>query len=453
MLNFDTDNPLIALCASTSRIVQLQSTSYTKQSRLLQPIVTKPENGKYIALAQQLLDTLVERASSGETGYISLSVLNQQLSTSEYTVDVDELKLTAKFLAQDGVFYYSDETGSSKSTRNLTKLLDYQARSERVRLTSASRLLYRITSSFKDWMFEDKEVEKITRAIKVGEYHRVPKLVENNIIMFRSLNEEITRMYESSDYDELAAAYFERRQVYQDTLMLSQEAARNAIILLSGDDVRADIEYKNGLNPDANITPSILAAHINELIAAVEALSRNFTELIKLLQKPREYRLGIIDFKVQAELFTGSTLSEDVLTSWTNSHFGWQLPAHIHSALDFSKSLIIPVNEDKSVVISIDLNDKKDAILSWVEQHREQIITQLKSGAKPLHWLINNFNRESTLEHMDDIFDLFTTSFKECKLVDGITIKVNRDCQHTIKLNNGSNIRVSDITLSAGEAS
>ncbi|MCI2286125.1 hypothetical protein L3081_25230 [Colwellia sp. MSW7] len=322
MLNFDTDNPFIAICAATSRIVQLQSTSYTKHSGVLQPITTKQLNGKYIYIAQKLLESLADRAVSGDTGYISLALICQQLNANHNSIDIDELKLTAKFLAQDGEFFYDIDNGQTNSTRKLTKLLDYQIRSDRVRLTTASRLLYRVTSNFKDWMFEDKEVEKIARAIKTGEFHRIPSLVESNIVMFRSLNEEITRMYESSDYDELTESYLNRRHVYQETLSLSQEAARTAILMLSSDEVRADIDHLRNTNPEADITTRRLLAHINELIAAIEALSRNFSQLINILQKPRDYRLGVIDFSSQADDFAKSTISEEVLLDWTNSHFG-----------------------------------------------------------------------------------------------------------------------------------
>lgn len=450
MLNFDTDNPFIAICAATSRIVQLQSTSYTKHSGVLQPITTKQLNGKYIYIAQKLLESLADRAVSGDTGYISLALICQQLNANHNSIDIDELKLTAKFLAQDGEFFYDIDNGQTNSTRKLTKLLDYQIRSDRVRLTTASRLLYRVTSNFKDWMFEDKEVEKIARAIKTGEFHRIPSLVESNIVMFRSLNEEITRMYESSDYDELTESYLNRRHVYQETLSLSQEAARTAIFMLSSDEVRADIDHLRNTNPEADITTRRLLAHINELIAAIEALSRNFSQLINILQKPRDYRLGVIDFNSQADNFAKSTISEEVLLDWTNSHFGWQLPLHIHSVIDFSGALVLPNKDDTPKVISVDFDDGNDPIFTWVEQNRKELLTHLESGPKQLHWLINHFNQNQNLSEMDDIYDLFTTSFDEQKLVEDITVRVNSDNQHSLTLANGSKILLSDVTLSIG---
>ena len=89
MLNFDTDNPFIAICAATSRIVQLQSTSYTKHSGVLQPITTKQLNGKYIYIAQKLLESLADRAVSGDTGYISLALICQQLNANHISIDID----------------------------------------------------------------------------------------------------------------------------------------------------------------------------------------------------------------------------------------------------------------------------------------------------------------------------------------------------------------------------
>jgi len=451
MLNLDTDNPFIAICAATSRIVQLQSTSYTKHSGALHPITTKPINGKYIYIAQMLLESLAERAVAGDSGYISLDSICQQLSSQSCSVEIDELRLTAKFLAQDGEFFYESDNGITNSTRKLTKLLDYQARSDRVRLTAASRLLYRVTSNFKDWMFEDKEVEKILRAIRTREFHRIPALVESNILMFRSLNEEITRMYESPDYDELTESYLSRRHVYQETLSLSQDAARQAILMLSSDEIRADIDQFKSKIPQADLTNRRLLAHINELIAAIEALSRNFNELIKVLQKPREYRLGVIDFNTQAQNFAKSKISEEVLASWTNSHFGWQLPSHIHSVIDFSGSLILPTHDDVSTVISIDFDERANLITSWVEQNYEKLLTELKSGPKQLHVLIKSFNQESFLSEIDDIYDLFTTSFDEQKLVEDITVRVGNDKQHSLTLADGNKILVSDITLAIGD--
>ncbi|WP_210797396.1 hypothetical protein [Pseudoalteromonas ostreae] len=404
-------------------------------------------------MAQKLLEVLAERTVSGDTGYISLDLICQQLNANYISIEIDELKLTAKFLAQDSEFFYDIENGQTNSTRKLTKLLDYQIRSERVRLTTASRLLYRVTSYFKDWMFEDKEVEKIVRAIKTREFHRIPSLVESNVVMFRSLNEEITRMYESSDYDELTESYLNRRRVYQETLSLSQEAARAAILMLSSDEARADIEHLQNTNPETEVTTRRLLAHINELIAAIEALSRNFSQLINILQKPRDYRLGVIDFSSQAANFAKSTISEEVLLDWTNSHFGWQLPHHIHSVIDFSGALVLPNRDDTPKVISVDFDDGNDPIFTWVEQNHKELLTHLESGPKQLHWLINHFNhfnQNQNLSEMDDIYDLFTTSFDEQKLVEDITVRVNSDCQHSLTLANGSKILLSDVTLSIG---
>ncbi|MCI2286124.1 hypothetical protein L3081_25225 [Colwellia sp. MSW7] len=109
---------------------------------------------------------------------------------------------------------------------------------------------------------------------------------------------------------------------------------------------------------------------------------------------------------------------------------------------------MLPNKDDTPKVISVDFDDGNDPIFTWVEQNRKELLTHLESGPKQLHWLINHFNQEQNLSEMDDIYDLFTTSFDEQKLIEDITVRVNSDSQHSLTLVNGSKILLSEVMLS-----
>lgn len=445
-------NPFMVLCAASSRIVQLQSTRYTENSTSLQPVVTRPENGRYVTVAHWIIDVLMERVIGGDNGYISISIVEHDIRSREHTVTSEEIAMVAKFLAQDIAFYYQEDMETETSTRSMTKLLDYHVRSERIRLTDASRLLFRVVGDFKEWMFEDKEIEKIVRAIKTHEFHQVPKFAENNLVMFSSLIAEITRMQEQSDFDELALKYFERREQYQETLALSLGAAKEAIKLLGREDIRAEARVRCDDNPSSTLTLRMLTSIVNEVIASIESLSRCFVNLIQLIQQPRGYRLGVLDFKTISKQFAISDISEATLSSWVNSQLGWHQPNHIASTLDFSHQLHIPLQKKVDTVFTISSDDQDRRLLDWVERHAEKIKIAISKKPKTLHELIAQFMQEGTLSRREDVFDLFSVTFDTYKVVDDIVVRFSESRLHQLETPLGETFSVSEITLSRESA-
>lgn len=413
-MNQEDYSPLVTLSAVTSRLVQLQSTNYTPQSSRLQAPETSAENARWMHISEVLIQCLMERVLNGDTGYFPLDNLHHDIRDSLPDMTAEELRMVAKFLSADSEFHFLD-SGLPVSTRSLTRLVDHHARSDRAKLTEAGRLLYRVAGLRREWLFEDKEIEKIIRAIRNHEFTMIPDLVRNILVTFRSHSEEITRIKENASYDKLTEDYLAKREKYTETIKLSLDSLQHCMELLDLKEIQSALAMFHESSPGTLINRRYIRTMLSELIAAVESLSRNFNSLISQIQNDKTKRLGVIDFNDVLENFYQGNVNESQLTNILNDSFGWIPQSDWFSPLDLEEQLDLYEVEPIDTTVSFDKQSPQQKITSWIEQNKEFLLEQLTTGPKSLKTLLQLSNSNNLLQHIDQAFDLFslvTTPFK-----------------------------------------
>jgi len=161
---------MVMLSALAARLIHLQSTRCTAQSPNIQGVDTYADNAQLFAVAERLLGYLMDKVLEGNSSYIPVSMVISDLQEGQHTFLPENVRLVVRFLSIDCEFHFWNEFLLPASTRSYTKLIDYQTRSDRVRLTKYGRMFNRAANLQQDWMYEDKNVEKVLRAINSGEF-------------------------------------------------------------------------------------------------------------------------------------------------------------------------------------------------------------------------------------------------------------------------------------------
>lgn len=411
---FNNIPALALLSALTSRLVQIQSTRYTEQSENVQSIETYSENARLFWLAEWMIRWLMEKTLEGNSGYYSLERLYDNVQEEQMGVTLDELRMVARFFSIDCEFHYYVNT-SLLSSRSITKLLDFHTRSDRVKLTKYGRILNRVSGLQQDWLYEDKNVEKILRAINNGEFNRVESLATEIMTTLGFASTEITEIRENASYDDMAKAYYKQRNQFSETIRLCLNAIHQSLDRLDARDVRTMMADYLQANSSSHITIKYLKDLIIEVASSCEMLSRNFTGLISLMQADRTPRLGILNFKHVIDKFVNSDIGEESLACVINDSFGWRPEVNLFSVLDLEEKLSFTRPEPAAQ--SVRFNQGSDhQILSWLDKNKDKIITFLKNGPQRFSDLLVFTASEGLIENLADIFDLFGAVIDPVKL-------------------------------------
>ena len=419
---FNKMSAMSMLSALGSRLTHLQSTRYSEESSNIQGVDTYSENAKNGWVAEWMLSYLMDRVLEGQSGYVSTHHIAQLIQQEQPSVSEEHVRFIARFLSVDCEFHFVNESFSSVSSRSLTKLVDYQVRSDRVKLTKAGRLIHRVTNLQQDWLYEDKNVEKVLRALKNGEFSRIPSLAAEIVATLGLASAEITEIREHASYQEVAQAYFKQREQFSETIQLCLEAAHKCFEFLDSREARSRMAiFVQDQDSQTIMSIKFLKDVVVEICSACESLSRNFTSLIKLMQNDKTPRLGILNFNDVIDQFVGSAVSEDGLESVINDCFGWMPKTDIFSSLDLEERLSIapPANKDLTVRYRPGVRSE---VKSWIEKNKEELINHLKSGSKSIIELLELMSPDESDFRVQDITEFFLITNDPVKISERLSL-------------------------------
>lgn len=419
---FNKMSAMSMLSALGSRLTHLQSTRYSEESSNIQGVDTHSENAKNGWVAEWILSYLMDRVLEGQSGYVSTQHIAQLIQQERPEINEERVRFIARFLSVDCEFHFVNESFSPVSSRSLTKLIDYQARSDRVKLTKAGRLVHRVTNLQQDWLYEDKNVEKVLRALKNGEFSRIPSLAAEITATIGLASAEITEIREHASYQEVAQAYFKQREQFSETIQLCLEAAHKCFEFLDSREARSRMAiFIQEQGADSIMSIKLLKDVIVEICSACESLSRNFTSLIKLMQNDKTPRLGILNFNEVIDQFICSSVSEDGLRSVINDCFGWMPKTDTFSSLDLEERLSITPLQNKPLTVRYRPGDRSK-VKSWIEKNKEKLISHLKDSPKSIVELLEIISFSGSDIKVQDVTEFFLVTNDPVKLSENLSL-------------------------------
>lgn len=193
----------VLVTAMASRLADLQDSKAQDEASSISSPKSNDDAGRRALIAGSVFSFLERQIERGDTGYVSLNKVFSQLEGVIPNLVIEELRFVVRFLDVSRMLRYqniTDDAIEERSIREWSRLLMYQAKLDRIKLTSAGRLWLRVLKHREHWLFEDKEVEKLHIAIAQGIFEQVPIISSEIITSIRLFNEHLTEILESPSF-------------------------------------------------------------------------------------------------------------------------------------------------------------------------------------------------------------------------------------------------------------
>lgn len=415
-----------------------------------------PEAAQRIHLAYQLLTALNTRSIEGVSGYIDLPSLLLDLRRSHPDLDEMDLRFVCRFLDVDSECAYVDPAdGQAKSSRSWTRLLNFDVRRERVRITDAGRLFVKLSNTSHSWLYEDKQAAKLVAAIRMAMFGDIPGLVTEHVGSLRRITEELTRYSEAPGLDQVAASYFANRESIDAMLSTAFRHVGDALQLLETRDVQDRLRIFQELNPTSLVSLQALRGSLRLAHEAMEGANRAWARFLGLLQDGKRQYLGVIDFQQTIRRFLDNPPSDAELGQLLGGMIGWTASPHFLSVADFDQVIEAEVQPVPTEPVAFDENPDElfaDDLEFWLGRNAEALLQSLQQGPVRLADLIGNPEltplEVSTVENVAGLFSVFTV---EMPLGTSVRLALSVDDPLLRRAADGRVYSLSDLTLSLHE--
>lgn len=190
-------------------------------------LAEKPYCGSWVAAAAIVLDRLAARDEETPRGWVGVSTLHEEVRRSipginETDFDFLLLTLARRFPLKIAGVHLRDKD---------TNLIERQRGGAAVRLAKRGRALVYLVESFEDWLDADIDMEKISRAIHLGEFGKALRYAENmarraqeSLLLLKEISEQPTREGMKAELMSKEAQYVE---VTKNIMKIASEAQAN----------------------------------------------------------------------------------------------------------------------------------------------------------------------------------------------------------------------------------
>lgn len=380
----------VRLVATVARLLDLHNSRRERGSRSAnvaqQPQVSAAA-GYYLWLGLQIIQILHRQAKQGSSGPVPIQRLHEELSRMMGAVTRSDLEYCLSFLSLEREIRYLDPTSfpmeESRLTQTPTQLLRFDKRFGQVRLSDGGRLLMRISALHQDWLYEDKDVERIPASIERGIFEDIPRICDEVIGNLRALNERLTEIEESPTFESLRNEFQERGRQYREMLNMANTALSRALTALATSATRERFERWRSFRGIEDLEIDDALGHVEAVYHALHSLERHFVEFIKNIQSRRRAPLGVVRFQDVCRRLVYSAPSHDALLNLFTDLGPWRARSAWFHEKDFvGRTDLRAVRPDAEGVVFEERAEEtaQDRFQSFLERNRAWILARLRCG-------------------------------------------------------------------------
>lgn len=380
----------VRLVATVARLLDLHNSRRDRGSRSTnvaqQPLVSAAA-GYYLWLGLQTIELLHRRAKQGSSGPVPVSRLHEELSEKIGGIERSDLEYCLSFLSLEREIRYLDPGSlpaeESRVTQNPTQLLRFDKRFGQVRLSDAGRLFMRISALHQDWLYEDKDVERIPASIERGVFEDIPRICDEVIGNLRALNERLTEIEESPTFESLRAEFQERGQQYREMLNMAGTALSRALTALASPTTRERFERWRSFRGIEDLEIADALSHVEGVHHSLHSLERHFIEFIKNIQSRRRAPLGVVRFQEVCRRLVYSAPSHDALLNLFADLGPWRARSVWFHPKDFvGRADLGAVRPSAEAVVFEEQTEEtaQERFQSFLERNRSWILARLRQG-------------------------------------------------------------------------
>jgi hypothetical protein len=388
----------VRLVATVARLLDLHNSRRERGSRSTnvaqQPQVSVAA-GYYLWLGLQTIQLLHRHAKRGSSGPVSIARLHEELSRMIGEVARSDLEYCLSFLSLEREIRYLEPNSlpaeESRVTQTPTQLLRFDKRFGQVRLSDAGRLLMRISALHQDWLYEDKDVERIPASIERGVFEDIPRICDEVIGNLRALNERLTEIEESPTFESLRAEFEERGRQYREMLTMAGIALTRALKALGSPATRERFERWRSFRGIEDLEIEDALSHVEAVHHSLHSLERHFIEFIKNIQSRRRAPLGVIRFQEVCQRLVYSAPSHEALLNLFADLGPWRARSVWFHPSDFIGRADLRAGRDAvsgAVFEDRPAETAQERFQSFLERNRSWMLARLREGPVALSDLV-----------------------------------------------------------------
>lgn len=387
IVNAERLRPDVLITALASRLADLQNSRIEGDSDAsISAPTTAPDAGRRALVAGFLLSSLEGRIETSGTGFVPINLLHDQLTNCIPNLSIEELRFVARFLDVDREIRYQEISEGSveeRVTRGWSRLIRYQARFDRVKLTDAGRLWIRVLRHREHWLFEDKEIEKLLVSIRSGLFEQIPPIASETVTSIRLFSETLTSIIESPSFDELVRQYAERREYFSGVIERCHVSVVLALELLQTEAIAEAHERWQQLHNAEAISVSRLYEYVSRVHRATESLRRSWAALLDMVLQDRRPMIGILRFDAAIDRYIADPPIEAVDRILLDGIAGWGNGAPLFASSDIIGTLPAGIEPEtpSGPSFDCDMSPARRQIRSWLAANRTVLLQTLNDGA------------------------------------------------------------------------
>lgn len=375
---------------SAFRLVDLHDSARTPGATFVPPSEVRPGNadGLWLDIGLRLLEHVHAHDLESNGSWVLLSNFIAQMRARHPQLGEQDVQSVVTTLSTPCTITSLRDTGDDRRVPYSTKetaLLERPAYkvADRCRLTPAGRRAIALARTGESLLYAHHDAEKIITAVKYGDFGQLPRLCAVVAQSLRSFAHEITRTLEQPGNDIVLKAFLERQDSYREAIRNVQTAVEGASEFLLTGEVTDALERWLSAHPNTEVSLYILQRALVRLMQSVERLGRHFADFIARVTSQNREIVGAVRFDRAAIYFAFNPPHPDTLASCMLTLGPWQCDAICIGPEDLIGSLLGDSGELSSPAMSFPdevLDEFPDSMQRFLEAHRDEIITALRSG-------------------------------------------------------------------------
>lgn len=380
----------VLLVATIARLLDLHGSKRKRGTRLTnvpRPPEVGPDAGFYLTVGLHIIAALHQHALKGSSGPVPITKLHEEIAGRIGDLTRQDLEYCVACLSAEREVCYLDERSlpleQARSAQAPTKLLRFDRRFGQVAMTDAGRLLMRIGALHQDWIYEDKDVERIPAAIERGIFEDIPRVCEEVIGNLRSLNERLTEIEESPTFESLRAEFQQRGRQYREMLQMAGEALARSLRGLGSPATRDRFERWRSFRGIEGLEIEDVLGFVEAVHQSLHSLERHFVEFLRNIQSRRRAPLGVIRFQDVAQRLVYAAPAHDALVNLLGDLGPWQVRVSSFHPMDFTHraDLFTDAEPGKQTVFDeVPTEGPHTRFQSFLERNRDWLLSRLRQG-------------------------------------------------------------------------
>ncbi len=380
-----------ALLASTARLLDLHDSDRAAGAAVYAPSERRPGagTGLWLDVGTQIMQYLYERDLETNEAWVPIEGIIEEL-TRRHGISREDVIFVANYLATPTrlVSIKEGEDGGlqRQALKRETALLEWPSntnRRDRCRLSATGVRSVLLSQAAQSWLYAADDAGKLERAVEYGAYTDIPQLAEGLIAQVRRFSKEITRLLERQHLEELLTEFDSRRGDYLEVINGVQRSIEAASELFDTKQVREQYGYWLESDAGRSFTTYTIKQAFNEILQAIEQLSRKFQKLVSALASTKREVIGLVRFDEAAVALAFYPCSDDITELCISALGPWSADISAPSPMDFEGILNLQQDDHSASVLVFD-NEAVDELPSPIERflntYRDVILHELQSG-------------------------------------------------------------------------